>query len=356
MHSSRRDFIKTVSLGTATAWVPALPSYATKTTIQKENSGKDEPVKRIIIDSDTATDDALALLLALRSPKVIVEAITITVGNVGFEQQTKNALYTIEVAGKSGQVPVYQGSAKPLVREVHGTATYVHGSDGMSDSFFPDPKQQPEKEHAVDAIIRLVEKYPNEIAIVAIGPLTNIALALLKQPSIAGKIKELYFMGGFYKFYGNINPVSTYNVWVDPEAARNVFRSKIPINTVGFDTSVKSSVFTDEDYTKVEQLGTGYASFFMKINRIRRKYCKEHQKMNGSNHPDAITMAIVIDPSIRTASISRFADVETQGELTRGALLIDELGVWNKPPNAVICTEADEAKFKKLVFDTLKLA
>ena len=356
MHSSRRHFIKTVSLGTATAWLAPLPGKTAAATEKKIISKKEEAVKRVIIDSDTATDDALALLLALTSPKIKVEAVTITVGNVGFEQQTKNALYTIEMAGKSGQVPVYQGSARPIVREVHGTATYVHGSDGMSDAFFPDPKQQPEKEYAIDAIIRLIEKYPHEITIVAIGPLTNIALALLRQPSIAGKIKELYFMGGMYKFYGNISPMATYNVWVDPEAARIVFQSKIPITTVGFDISVKSSVFTDDDYAQVDKIGTGYASFFMKINRIRRKYCKEHQKMNGSNHPDAITMAIVIDPGISKQSISRFADIETQGELTRGALLIDELGVWNKPPNATICTEADEDKFKKMVFDTLKLA
>ncbi|QIP12777.1 nucleoside hydrolase [Spirosoma aureum] len=347
MLTSRRRFIEALSVGTATALLPA-------TTFA--SIGKADPVKRIILDSDTATDDALAVLMAVTSPRLKVEAITITCGNVGFDQQTKNALYTIQLAGKNGQIPVYQGSARPLVRQVHGNATYVHGSDGMSDSFFPDPQQKPEKEHAVDAIIRLVDKYPNEITIVAIGPLTNVALALLRDPSIAKKVKELYFMGGFYKFYGNINPGATYNAWVDPEAARVVFQSGIPITTVGFDVSVKSSVFTDDDYAKVEKLGTKYADFFMKINRIRRKYCKEHQKMNGSNHPDAITIAAVIDPSIVSQSVSRFVDIETRGELTLGALAIDELGVWGKPPNATICVEADEAKFKKMVFDTLKMS
>jgi purine nucleosidase len=347
MLTSRRRFIEALSVGTASALLPA-------TTFA--SIGKADPVKRIILDSDTATDDALAVLMAVTSPKLKVEAITITCGNVGFDQQTKNALYTIQLAGKNGQIPLYQGSARPLVRQVHGNATYVHGSDGMSDSFFPDPQQKPEKEHAVDAIIRLVEKYPNEITIVAIGPLTNVALALLREPSIAKKVKELYFMGGFYKFYGNINPGATYNAWVDPEAARVVFQSGIPITTVGFDVSVKSSVFTDDDYAKVEKLGTKYADFFMKINRIRRKYCKEHQKMNGSNHPDAITIAAVIDPSIISQSVSRFVDIETRGELTLGALAIDELGVWGKPPNATICVEADEAKFKKMVFDTLKMS
>jgi purine nucleosidase len=308
--------------------------------------------RRIIIDSDTATDDAVAILLAANSPDVIVEAITIAVGNVDFDQEAKNALYTLELAGK--KIPVYKGSPRPLTRAIHGTATYVHGSDGMSDSFFPDPLRKPEKEHAVDAIIRLVEKYPNEITIVAIGPLTNIALALLRDPSIAPKIKALYFMGGTYKFYGNITPVSTYNPWVDPEAAKIVFQSGIPIITVGFDVTVKSSVFTDDDYKNVEKLGTKYSDFFMRINRIRRVYCKERQKMNGSNHPDALTMALVIDPSIGQQMLSRFVDVETQGELTRGALLIDELEIYKKPPNATICVQANETRFKEIIFDLLK--
>ncbi|WP_020598645.1 nucleoside hydrolase [Spirosoma panaciterrae] len=351
MLTSRRKFIGALSVGTASTFLPAV------TLASLRGKGKKADTRtRIILDTDTATDDALALLMAVSSPKLSVEAITITVGNVGFEQQTKNALYTLEVAGKSGQIPVYQGSARPLTREVHGTATYVHGSDGMSDSFFPDPKQKPEKEHAVDAIIRLVNANPGELTLVAIGPLTNVALALLKEPAMAKKVKGLYFMGGFYKFYGNINPGATYNAWVDPEAARIVFQSGIPITTVGFDVSVKSSVFTDEDYAQVATLGTKYSDFFMKINRIRRTYCKEHQKMKGSNHPDAITVAAVIDPTLVTQSVSRFVDVETRGELTLGALTIDELGVWKKAPNATICVEADEARFKKLVFDTLKIS
>lgn len=344
---SRRQFIETLSVGAALPFVPAW-------VMPQPHRPAAAAVKRIILDSDTATDDALALLMAVTAPQLQVEAITITCGNVGFEQQTKNALYTLEVAGKAGQIPVYQGSARPLVRQVHGNATYVHGSDGMSDAHFPEPAQKPEKEHAVDAIIRLVNRYPNELTIVAIGPLTNVALALLKDPSLATKLKEVYFMGGFYKFYGNINPSATYNAWVDPEAARVVFQSGVPITTVGFDVSVESSVFTDDDYAKVEKLGTRYADFFMKINRIRRQYCKEHQKMNGSNHPDAITIAAVIDPTIITEKVVRYVDVETRGELTLGALAIDELGVWGKQPNATICVEADEARFKKMVFDVLK--
>jgi purine nucleosidase len=224
----------------------------------------------------------------------------------------------------------------------------------MGNSFFPPPQQKPEKEYAIDAIVRLVERYPGEITIVAIGSLTNIALALLRKPDIAPKVKSIYVMGGAYKFYGNITPVATYNIWVDPEAARIVFQSGIPIVTAGFDISVYSSVFTDEDYAEVEKLNTSLSKFFLSINRVRRVYCKEHEKMNGSNHPDALTIALVIDPSVGTQMLPRFVDIETQGELTRGVMAIDELGVWGQKPNATICAQADEHKFKAMVFAALR--
>jgi purine nucleosidase len=160
-------------------------------------------------------------------------------------------------------------------------------------------------------------------------------------------------MGGFYKFYGNVAPLSTYNIWVDPEAARIVFQSGVPILTAGFDISVKDSVFTDADYDRVAALGTPLAKFFISINKVRRVYCKEHQKMNGSNHPDALTVALVIDRSIALKTIDRFCDIETQGELTQGAMVVDELGVTGKAPNVKLCIEADEKKFKDLVFAAL---
>jgi purine nucleosidase len=347
MNPTRRTFLQGIAAGAATS---ALPSLAASPAPE---GPLPTGVDRIIIDTDTATDDAVAILLAMNAPHIKVEAITIACGNVGFEQQTANALYTLQVAGRANQVPVFQGSPRPLVRAVHGTAKYVHGDDGMSNSYFPPAKQKPEAEFAIDAIIRLVEKYPHEITIVAIGAITNIALALLNKPSIAPLIKRIVFMGGFYKFYGNVAPLSTFNIWVDPEAARIVFQSGIPIMTAGFDISVKSSIFTDADYDRVSALNTPLSKFFVNINKVRRAYCKEHQKMNGSNHPDALTIALVIDPTIATQTIDRYCDIETQGELTQGAMLVDELSIYKKEPNVTLCIEADEAKFKALVFAAL---
>lgn len=347
MEATRRQFLQAMAVGASAMAAPV--SALAKARSAEPAEGR----KRIILDTDTATDDAAAILLAMKAPNIKVEAITIVVGNVAFDQEAKNALYTLQVSGNAHKVPVFLGSSRPLLRPVHGDATYVHGKDGMSNSFFPDPEQKPEKEWAVDAMIRLIEEHPHEITIVAIGALTNVALLLLRKPEIAPLIQGITFMGGTYKFYGNVTPVATYNIWVDPEAAKIVFHSGVPITTVGFDVSVHSSIFTDADYERVAKLGTPLAKFFTEINKVRRVYCKEHQKMNGSNHPDAITTAIVIDPTIGLEMLPRYCDVETQGELTRGAMLIDELGVMKQPPNVVVCAAADEKKFKEMMFRAL---
>lgn len=347
--------MQTVAAGAASTMLGTGGSKlaAAASPLAPARSPEEPSLTRVILDTDTATDDAIAILLAMNAPHIKVEAITIAVGNVDYDQETRNALYTLEVSGHANQVPVYQGSRRPLTRAVHGTATYVHGADGMGNSNFPAPEQKPESEYAIDAMIRLIEKFPGEITIIAIGAITNVALMLLCKPSIAPLIKSIYFMGGCYKFYGNVTPVATFNVWVDPEAARIVFQSGIPITTAGFDISVRSSVFTDADYDRVQQLGTPMSRFFLSINKVRRAYCKEHQKMAGSNHPDALTTALVIDPTIATQLLPRYVDIETQGELTTGTMVIDELGVYGKPPNAAICAEANEKKFKDLVFAAL---
>jgi len=310
-------------------------------------------MKRIIIDTDTASDDAVAILLALRSEGIRVEAVTIVGGNVDFDQQTENALYTIEISGKAGEVPVYRGMQRPLLRPVHKTVEYVHGRDGMGDSFFPKAKQRPEKQHAVDAIIELADRYPGEITLAAIGPFTNVGMALLKDTTLKDKLAGIYFMGGTYMYCGNITPAATYNPWVDPEATQVMVSSGVPLTMVGFDSTCRYSVFTDADYDHVERLGTPWANFFVKLNRTRRVFCKEKQRLPGSNHPDTLTLALLIDPAVGKRLVRRAVEVETLSELTRGALVIDELGVWGKEPNVDILVDADEARFKQMVLAAL---
>ncbi|HXO93453.1 MAG TPA: nucleoside hydrolase, partial [Candidatus Acidoferrum sp.] len=168
--------------------------------------------RTFLIDTDTASDDAVALIMALRAPDVHVAAITIVAGNVDVQQATRNALYTVELCG--AKAPVYSGAEKPLLR-TYENATWFHGRDGLGDHNYPAPSQSPEKLHAADAIIGTIEANPG-LVLVTLGPLTNIALALSKRPEIAAKVSRCVVMGGAPCCEGNVTPAAEYNIWVDP--------------------------------------------------------------------------------------------------------------------------------------------
>jgi purine nucleosidase len=171
--------------------------------------------RTFLIDTDVASDDAVALIMALRAPEVRVVAITTVSGNVAVQQATRNALYTVELCG--AKVPVYAGAGKPLHR-AHQSATWFHGADGLGDHNYPPPRQSPGQLHAVDAMIDAIEANPG-LVLVTLGPLTNVALALSKNPAIATKVGRCVVMGGAPCCEGNVTPAAEYNIWVDPEAA-----------------------------------------------------------------------------------------------------------------------------------------
>src|SRR6202162_6447880 len=186
--------------------------------------------RAFLIDTDTASDDAVALIMALRAPDVQVAAITVVAGNVPVEQATRNALYTAELCGS--QVPVYAGVSRPLLRE-SSNAQWFHGVDGLGDRGYPPPKRGPESKHAVDAIIDVISANPG-IVVVTLGPLTNVALALARSPGIARNVSRCVIMGGNPCTEGNVTPAAEFNMWVDPEAARMVLRSGLPGEVVGW--------------------------------------------------------------------------------------------------------------------------
>ena len=199
-------------------------------------------MRTFLIDTDTASDDAVAIIMALSAPDVRVCGLTIVSGNVGLQQATRNALYTLEICGSD--VPVFRGAAAPLTRK-HEDAHWFHGRDGLGDRNYPEPRRAPESEHAVDAIIRLIHTYPG-LTLVTLGPLTNVALAVARDPSIVDKVDRCVVMGGAPCCEGNVTPAAEYNIWVDPEAAKRVFRSALPIEMVGWHVSRGPSVLTDE--------------------------------------------------------------------------------------------------------------
>ena len=311
---------------------------------------------RLIIDTDTAGDDCFSLLLGLRHPAAKLEAVTICNGNVAFDQQVENALHTIEVAGRGGEVPVYLGSARPLMGRWE--AASFHGSNGMSEMVFPPARQRPEAKHAIDAIIDLVMANPGEISIIAQAPLTNIALAYLKEPRIAGALKHLWIMGGTDNAVGNVTPAAEFNFYVDPEAAKIVFGAGFAITLSTWTLTLASGSIDAEAVGRIEALGTPLSRFFMDVTETPRKIAFARYGETISTHPDSLTCAMAIDESLILESADVVVDVEVGGETTRGwssvhpARLVER---WDdRDPNARIVRRADTAGFTDMLLSVLK--
>jgi purine nucleosidase len=317
---------------------------------------------RLIIDTDTAGDDALSIILALRHPKVTLEAVTVCNGNVNFAQQVENALYTLEIAGARGAVPVYAGCPRPLIRPIVD-ATEFFGVDGMSDAGFPRSGQRPERQHAVDAIIQRVMEAPGEITILAQAPLTNIATAVVKEPRIAHAVRALYVMGGMDNSIGNTTPASEFNFYVDPEAAKIVMRAGFNLVLSTWTLTLRSGVLPPAALAHIGAMGTPLAEFFMCINRIPLRRTAIRYGAPLSTHPDSLTCACAIDETLILEEAQCLVDVETQGELTRG---FSSICVPNQPeeavkdplwptgrPNARVIRAADNALFTAMLIEAL---
>lgn len=279
-----------------------------------------------LIDTDTASDDAVALIMALRSPEVRVAAITTVAGNVPVEQATRNALYTVELCGETshGKVPVYAGADRPLLR-AYQNATWFHGRDGLGDHSYPAAKQPPERTHAVDAVIAAIDETPG-IVLVTLGPLTNIALALAKKPAIARNVSRCVIMGGNPCCEGNITPAAEYNIWVDPEAARMVLRSALPVELVGWHLCRGEAVLDDLDIARILAFNNPVAKFAIECNSHARSALKVQTGEDGICLPDPIAMTLAIDPTIGNWS-DHYVDVEIESDLTRGMTVVDRLNV-----------------------------
>jgi purine nucleosidase len=303
----------------------------------------------LIVDTDTAGDDTVSLLFALRRAEVELEAITVVCGNVRFEQEVENALYTIEAAGRGGEVPVYAGCPRPLLSEWVG-AEYVHGQDGMGDSGFPRARQRPEPEHAVDELVRRVNERPGELTVLAQGPLTNLAAAVRLDPSLPAKVAQLYVMGGGV---GNITPAAEYNFYVDPEAAKIVLGAGFPLTLFTWSLTLSHGVLDDRQVASIEELGTPLGAFYLAVNRKAREF-ERSIGIDGITHPDSMVAAAVVDPSLILATQEAVVDVETSGELARGWNLIDTLGRTGREPNARVVTDYDTDRFFELLLDVLR--
>lgn len=314
--------------------------------------------RKVIIDTDTAGDDTIAILTALHHFDVL--GIMMTGGNVQFDQEVENALYTIQVAGKGGadgKIPVFKGCERPLLAPwnspSHLTVEDVHGSDGMGGADFPLAEQRPSEGHAVDFLIDTVHRYPGEVTLLAIAPLTNIAMAIQKDPTIVPEIAHLYVMGGTNNALGNITPAAEYNFYTDPEAASLVLNSGIPTTMVGWEMCTDFSLMDDEDHAEISALGTSGAEFFIAVNKVVMQFNKKVHRLSGTTHPDTLLMAVAADESVMTKSHAYFVDVETKGEWTRGYSVVDINGRLGRQPNVRVCEGIDRPRFKRMLLDVL---
>lgn len=308
-------------------------------------------MRHFLIDTDTASDDAVALVMALTNPNIKVEAITLVAGNVPLELGLQNALYTLELCGK--QIPTYGGAAQPLLRELH-TAQFVHGKDGMGDIGLPLQGRTPTPGNAIDVIIDTVKAFPNEIELVTLGPLTNIALALAKAPEIAPLVKQCTIMGGVGKGRGNITPVSEFNIWVDPEAAKMVFDSGMKMKMVGWDISRNHACIDPELCDEIKAIGTPLAEFSMDIQNTVKNFSTDITKLPGFDLPDPIAMAIAMDETVATETAHVYVEVIIADGLTRGQTVVDHVNVTKKAPNMEVVFEASRAKFLSMLKAAVK--
>ncbi len=301
----------------------------------------------LIVDTDTASDDAVALLMALRHSSAQVVGITTVAGNCPVEQATRNALYTADLAGSN--VPVYQGADRPLlVAPRH--ATWFHGEDGLGDRGYPPPRRHPEPEHAVAALIRMLRANPGA-TLVTLGPLTNVALALRQAPDIASCVDRCVVMGGTANVVGNVTPAAEFNMWFDPHAAAIVFDSQLPIQMVGWEICRGPAGLDAAEQADLRAIGTEIAHFILDCNTTAIEAIRRQSGSNLLELPDPTAMAAALEPDIVVRHSSRHhVSIEHQSELTRGMSVVDSLDVTGLSPNTEIVREIDIRRFKELVF------
>jgi inosine-uridine nucleoside N-ribohydrolase len=305
--------------------------------------------RRVIIDTDPGNDDTIAIMMALNAPALSVEAITICPGNVEYDQEVRNALYSVEVAGKAGKVSVHAGVRRPMLNITYPSANFIHGKFGLGNVEVPEVKQKVDPEHAVAAIIRIVRKYPGEVVICALGGLTNIATAILMDPGIVPLIKGIQFVCGAG------GAVPGFNVLADPEAAHIVFTSGASV-TIGLG-GPNDTILTPADFEVIKGFDTPRSRFFMKSNELRLTFEMSARNAPGSVNGDPMAVALVIDPTIGLEYKAIYARVELDGTYTRGAVLYGENRYNMKPTppaNVNLCTKASNAKFKQLLFGVLR--
>jgi purine nucleosidase len=305
--------------------------------------------KPLLIDTDTASDDAVALLMALRHPDADVRAITVVAGNVPLDQAVQNALYTRDLLGS--EVPVYAGAAAPRSGPQR-LAHHVHGADGMGDIGLHLRGREPSGGDAVEVLVETIRERPGELTLVTLGPLTNVAAAFERAPEIARQLHSLVVMGGTSDAVGNVTPVAEFNVWADAESAALVFAAGAPLTMVGWDVSRNFAVIDPDDAAELRALGP-LGEFSVDIQRTLVEFALRETGLAGFDLPDPIAMAIALEPDIALHVEHVHVAVERQGELTRGQTVVDRRARFGTA-NVDVVLAASRERFLSLLHDSLR--
>ena len=306
--------------------------------------------RKIIIDTDPGQDDAVAILLALASPELDVIGITAVAGNVPLRLTSKNARKICELAGKP-DTKVFAGAIRPLVRQLV-TAEEVHGKTGLDGPDLPEPTMKLQDQHAVDFIVEtLMAEEPGSVTLCPLGPLTNVALALIREPRIAPRIREVVLMGGGYFEAGNVTPAAEFNIYVDPHAADIVFRAGVPIVMMPLDVTHKA-LTTRKRVDRFRALGTKVGVATAELLDFFERFDEEKYGTDGGPLHDPCVIAYLVKPELfkgRECNVS----IEIASELTMGMTVVDWWGVTKRKKNAMVMRDIDAEAFFELLAERL---
>ena len=307
--------------------------------------------RKVIIDTDPGQDDALAILLALGSPELDVLGITCVAGNVPLSYTVRNARLVCELAGRP-DVPIFAGCDRPMVRKLV-TAEAVHGKTGLDGPDWDEPTMPVREEHAVDWMIEtLMAAEDGEVTVCPVGPVTNVAMAMVREPAIVPKIREIVTMGGGYFVGGNVTPAAEFNVYVDPHAADGMYRSGIPIVAMPLDVTHKA-LMRREWIDSIGALGGDLGNKTAAMLSFYERYDMERYGDFGGPLHDPATIAWLLQPELYTGK-DAFVQIETQSELTMGMTVVDYWGARGREANCHWVTEVDADGFFALIHERLQ--
>jgi purine nucleosidase len=309
--------------------------------------------KKILFDTDPGIDDACAILLALASPELSVEGLSVVHGNCSLEQATTNALSILELV-KAGHIPVAKGCGLPLVQPSL-LAPETHGDTGLGYARLPEPRTRPTMQHGSDFLIEKIMSSPGEITLVAIGPLTNVALAIRQEPRIVDAVKELFIMGGAIRYEGNTTALAEFNTYVDPHAAHIVYHAGMPTTLVPLDVTYQC-ILTPGDVTRMREFDSPITKFVADSTRFYMEFHDEYQSIQGCVINDPLALALTFAPELCTYQEVP-VEVDISGGISMGKTVADFYNYGKKPANMRVALSVKPRDFMDLFVERIsKLA